>query len=148
MDHLLLQLNLQGIKNLSLDPNVLNGPTKGIISYLKSRHTRSMPYYHMKMMVVGAAERGKTTLLHRLIQVSTGSSAKANIATMGVSVKHWNYQHRRPAGNIVTYHINCWDFAGQEDFYSTHQCFLSQRSLYVVRITVTGARATYERVIL
>lgn len=120
------------MKNLSLDPNLLNGPTKGIISYLKSRHTRSVPHYRMKMMIVGAADRGKTTLLHRLIQIQNSSGSKTNVATMGVSVKHWTYQHRRPAGNLVHYYINCWDFAGQDEFYSTHQCFLSQRSLYVV----------------
>ena len=112
---------------------MLNGPTKGIISYLKSRHTRSVAHYRMKMMIVGAAERGKTTLLHQLIQTQT-SASKRNLATMGVSVKQWTYQHRRPAGNVVNYHINCWDFAGQDEFYSTHQCFLSQRSLYVVSI--------------
>lgn len=127
-----LQLNLQGLKNLLLDPNLLNGPVKGIVSYLKSRHKRSVPYYHMKMMIVGAAERGKTTLLHHLIQATTASSSKTNVATMGVNVKQWSYPHKMPGGNMVTYHINCWDFAGQEEFYSTHQCFLSQRSLYVV----------------
>ena len=25
-----------------------------------------------------------------------------------------------------------WDFAGQEDYYATHQCFLSERSLYLL----------------
>ena len=85
------------------------------------------------MMIVGAAEKGKTTLLHRVIQAkNVMTSSKTNVATMGVNVKQWNYPHRRPGGEVVTYHINCWDFAGQEEFYSTHQCFLSQRSLYVV----------------
>ena len=28
--------------------------------------------------------------------------------------------------------FKCWDFAGQEEYYATHQCFLSQRSLYVL----------------
>ena len=118
-----------------MDPNLLTGPTKGIISYLKSRHTRSVPHYRMKMMIVGPAERGKTTLLHRLIQLPAGSTSKTNVATMGVNVKQWAYQHRTPSGSFVTYHINCWDFAGQDEFYSTHQCFLSQRSLYVVNLT-------------
>ena len=34
----------------------------------------------------------------------------------------------------VTYTLSTWDFAGQEDFYSTHQCFLSNRTLYLVSI--------------
>ena len=86
------------------------------------------------MMVVGAADKGKTTLLRRLIKESNVSNSRANVATVGVNVKHWNYQHKRSGRNVVTYHISCWDFAGQEEFYSTHQCFLSQRSLYVVSI--------------
>ena len=28
--------------------------------------------------------------------------------------------------------FKCWDFAGQEEYYATHQCFLSQRSLYLL----------------
>ena len=32
----------------------------------------------------------------------------------------------------MTYTLSTWDFAGQEEFYSTHQCFLSNRSLYLV----------------
>ncbi len=30
-----------------------------------------------------------------------------------------------------------WDFAGQEEYYATHQCFLSQRSMYLLVWKVT-----------
>ena len=83
------QLNLQGLKSLSLDPSILNGPTKGLISHLKSRHIKSVPYYHMKMMIVGGAEKGKTTLLHQLLQVKQPSNPRRNVATLGVNVKRW-----------------------------------------------------------
>ena len=83
------QLNLQGLKSLSLDPSILNGPTKGLISHLKSRHIKSVPYYHMKMMIVGGAEKGKTTLLHQLLQVKQPSNPRRNVATLGVNVKQW-----------------------------------------------------------
>ena len=45
-------------------------------------------------------------------------------------VHFYSYQHR-PG---VMYNINCWDFAGQKEFYSTHQCFLTRRSLYLVSV--------------
>ena len=127
------QLNLQGLKNLSIDQSLLSGSTKAIISYLKSRLTRSVPYYHMKMMMVGAADKGKTTLLRQILQEKSSSSMKTNVATMAVTVKQWSYlQKQSSSGHSDKYHISCWDFAGQEEFYTTHQCFLSQRSLYVV----------------
>ena len=127
-----VQLNLQGLKNLSIDQSLLSGSTKAIVSYLKSRLTRSIPYYHMKMMIVGAADKGKTTLLRQILQEKAPASLKTNVATMGVTVKQWNYLQRQSSGGSDKYHVSCWDFAGQEEFYTTHQCFLSQRSLYVV----------------
>ena len=39
LDHLFL-LNLQGLNKLSLDPSLLNGPTKGITAFLKSRRVK------------------------------------------------------------------------------------------------------------
>ena len=33
---------------------------------------------------------------------------------------------------VVTYTLSVWDFAGQEDFYVSHQCFLSKKALYLV----------------
>lgn len=142
LTHNSVQLNLQGLKNLSLDPSLQNGPTKAIINYLKSRYTRSVPYYHMKLMIIGAAAKGKTTLLTQLVsdkpiqpskEKGAAVQSEKNMATLGVSVRQWSYPYRPGGhGNTVNYHINCWDFAGQKEFYSTHQCFLSQRSLYVV----------------
>ena len=91
-------------------------------------------------MIVGAAAKGKTTLLHQImsekpVQSPKGGFGERNMATLGVSVKQWSYQYKPGGhGSTVSYHIGCWDFAGQEEFYSTHQCFLSQRSLYVVRM--------------
>ena len=130
----LVQLNLQGLRNLSIDQSLLNGSTKAVVSYLKSRLTRSVPYYHMKMMMVGAADKGKTTLLRQILQEKAPASLKSNVATMGVTVKQWSYLQRQSSGHNDRYHLSCWDFAGQEEFYTTHQCFLSQRSLYVVSV--------------
>jgi len=87
----------------------------------------------MKLMVVGAANKGKTTLLNQLLQRSgAGQTKKSNLATLGVSIKPWNYQQKQHSGSSATYKITCWDFAGQEEFYTTHQCFLSQQSVYIV----------------
>lgn len=86
----------------------------------------------MKLMLVGAAERGKTTLL-QCIRSGTVTSRKSHrrppvLSTLGVQVSQWRYTHR-PG---VEYKLSCWDFAGQEDFYATHQCFLTPRSVYLL----------------
>ena len=56
---------------------------------------QSVPYYQMKMMLVGGPGRGKTTLLHQLLQEKLPSHGRSNVATLGVSVKQWRYVHVR-----------------------------------------------------
>ena len=98
----------------------------------------------MKMTVVGGAGKGKTTLLRLLVNEHQSSVKMDNTATLGVHIRKWMYvliigasvfnvfysYNQRPG---LQYIINCWDFAGQEEFYSTHQCFLTPRSIYIVR---------------
>lgn len=32
---------------------------------------------------------------------------------------------------LRSYQLSAWDFAGQEDFYATHPCFISERAMYI-----------------
>ena len=62
------------------------------------------------------------------------------LSTVGVDVGIWKYRKdldsdpRKKKGGrsmrSVTFYT--WDFGGQEEYYVTHQCFLSTRSLYLV----------------
>ena len=78
----------------------------------------------MKLMLVGYANRGKTTLVARLQGKEYGDES-----TVGVDVSEWWY---RPSVGRRSFHFSIWDFGGQEEYYATHQCFLSQRSLYLL----------------
>ena len=78
----------------------------------------------MKLMLVGYANRGKTTLVARLRGKEYGDES-----TVGVDVSEWSY---RPSVGRRAFHFSIWDFGGQEEYYATHQCFLSQRSLYLL----------------
>ena len=51
---------------------------------------------------------------------------------VGVDIKEINIHMRAQPFTFM-----CWDFAGQEEYYATHQCFLSQRSLYLLIWDVT-----------
>jgi len=50
---------------------------------------------------------------------------------------------RMNKGEIV---FKTWDFGGQEEYYATHQYFLSKRSLYLVLWKVTDGEAALENV--
>jgi leucine-rich repeat kinase 2 len=124
----LYTLDREGL--VKLDPSLLDVPTKTAIAMLKSRLTKSVPYHCMKLMFIGGPGRGKTSLLQCVLKGGPLNKKlrQSSLSTLGVQVIDWKYTHR--SGD--SYHLKCWDFAGQEDFYSTHQCFLTPRSVYVL----------------
>ena len=78
----------------------------------------------MKLMLVGYANRGKTTLIARLQGKEYGDES-----TVGVDVSEWWYH---PLVGRRAFHFSIWDFGGQEEYYATHQIFLSKNSLYLL----------------
>ncbi|XP_071805537.1 leucine-rich repeat serine/threonine-protein kinase 2-like isoform X2 [Asterias amurensis] len=125
----LWEFPLDGLK-LDLDPSILKGRTKDIVGFLNQKLKQSVPYYRMKLMLVGYGGRGKSTLLARL-QKQKKSKKFANVATVGIKVQDWKIPVRTNR-KTVDFCLNTWDFAGQEDFYSTHPCFLTGRALFLV----------------
>ena len=125
----LLNLNLDGLNYLIDPPRRVRVTTADCIRYLNSHLRSARGYYHMKMMIVGKQAMGKSTLVARLLNKEIG-----NESTVGVDVSKWKYA---PAYNKKTFHFSIWDFAGQEEYYATHQCFLSKRSLYLLVWNVT-----------
>ena len=125
----LLNLNLDGLNDLNDPPRSVRVTTADCIRYLNSRLRSARGYYHMKMMLVGKQAMGKSTIVARLHNKEIG-----NESTVGVDVSEWKYA---PAYNKKTFHFSIWDFAGQEEYYATHQCFLSKRSLYLLVWNVT-----------
>ena len=92
------------------------------------------------MMVVGEGSKGKTLLIQSLTKkgkfkdkeltasISTLESATSIDTTASVVIKHWKYAPRNKTK--ITFMI--WDFVGREEYYAIHQCFLSQRSIYLL----------------
>ena len=120
----LSHLNLSGLKDLNDPPKNLQRNCRDCIRYLNSKLRSARGFYHMKLMLVGYANRGKTTLVARLQGKEYGDES-----TVGVDVSEWWY---RPSVGRRAFHFSIWDFGGQEEYYATHQCFLSQRSLYLL----------------
>ena len=120
----LTQLDLSGLEKLKDPPKDIQKECADCIRYLNNKSRRTKGFFRIKMMVVGLASKGKTTLVCRL----QGKDVGPNTATNGVDVSEWIYRHQLRK----TFYFSIWDFGGQEEYYSTHQCFLSQRSLYLL----------------
>ena len=52
----------------------------------------------------------------------------ANETTKGISI----HRHEFKLKNGRLFRLNVWDFGGQEILHSTHQFFLTERSLYIL----------------
>ncbi|XP_062510681.1 leucine-rich repeat serine/threonine-protein kinase 1-like isoform X2 [Corticium candelabrum] len=155
----LFRLDLEGVSNeLSIPSHIDCKRAPEIIRHLRSIHERACDYRRIKLMLVGCHRQGKTTLLRVLTQGSKATTAPTHfnqrrervhtgdngdlkydqISTVGVDLGKWTYtkpepfiffgrRTQRPAIEFLT-----WDFAGQDEYYATHQCFLSKRALYLV----------------
>ena len=119
------KLVMKGLKDLSDPPRNMQKDARDCIRYLNSKLRSARKFFRMKLMLVGKQDRGKTTLVSRL----QGLEAGQNQSTVGVDVSEWNY-----AGGFGRrrYQFSIWDFGGQEEYYATHQCFLSERSMYLL----------------
>ena len=117
-------LNVKGLDNLTGLPRCIQQNPQKIIKYLKSKALSTKGYYRMKLMLVGKSNRGKTTLVARL----QGKGCRDK-STVGVDVSEWKY---RPSSGKKNFYFSIWDFGGQEEYYATHQCFLSERAIYLV----------------
>lgn len=90
--------------------------------------------YEVKLILVGEGRVGKTSLSNAL--TDKNFSLEDEKSTEGINILQWNI----PNEEIIKYNsdikrdllINIWDFGGQEIYHSTHQFFLTKRSLYLL----------------
>lgn len=87
--------------------------------------TDRQPLNEAKLILVGFGNVGKTSLINRLIHNKFDPDSKK---TQGIQITHWNLQ----LNDTEEIKLNVWDFGGQEIMHSTHQFFLTERSLYLL----------------
>ena len=63
-------------------------------------------------------------------------------STIGVDISEWS--HRLSWSRKPKFHFSVWDFAGQEEYYATHQVFLSKKSLYLAVWNILDERTGME----
>jgi small GTP-binding protein len=107
-------------------PEIVERGPGAIINYLHAfgKQGPSFVLREAKLLIVGEGAVGKTCLVHRLIAEKFISESQT---TEGIEINTWEV---RDSDNLH-FRINVWDFGGQEIYHSTHQFFLTKRSLYL-----------------
>ncbi|WP_181357317.1 COR domain-containing protein [Stenomitos frigidus] len=130
-------LHLHGNDKLGLSAEIL-GPTrqevddgapranpKEILNYYFRIQVDRQPLNEAKLILVGFGNVGKTSLVDRLLHNTFDPDSKK---TEGIQITQWGL--RLHDTEDIKLHV--WDFGGQEIMHSTHQFFLTERSLYLL----------------
>jgi internalin A len=111
-----------------LPPEILNQNPNEIINFIITyqQDDNKIKLNESKMLIVGQGNVGKSSLLHRLIH-DKYYDANELTSTEGIDIAKWSFSKDQE-----NYNLNVWDFGGQEIYHSTHQFFLTNRSLYIL----------------
>ncbi|MEM7759096.1 MAG: COR domain-containing protein [Cyanobacteria bacterium P01_A01_bin.40] len=118
--------------NLTFPPEIIknyDNPITIINYYLSLQINQQKPLREAKMLLVGQGNVGKTCLKERLIRNDYDPTRNK---TDGIDIEDWKIQV-----DDKELQVNIWDFGGQEIMHSTHQFFLTKRSLYLLVLDTT-----------
>ncbi|MEM6268654.1 MAG: COR domain-containing protein, partial [Bacteroidota bacterium] len=123
----LLDLRIDAEKMQVPPPAVAAEGRAAIVAYFRDRGKMAFrPLYEAKVLVVGEGRTGKTSLIRRLNQEELPEEEDS---TRGIEVRRQTFSAPEDGQEVV---LNLWDFGGQDIYYSIHQLFLTQRSLYIL----------------
>eukprot|EP01122_Echinamoeba_exundans_P003417 TRINITY_DN13520_c0_g1_i1.p1 TRINITY_DN13520_c0_g1~~TRINITY_DN13520_c0_g1_i1.p1 ORF type:complete len:2607 (+),score=540.72 TRINITY_DN13520_c0_g1_i1:119-7939(+) len=132
---------------LEIQQEVLSQGGHGVLEFLRDLMSGAKPCFRMKLMIVGEENVGKSTLTEQLVKrwQSPWSEVQIdpnkNISTDGVEISSATFEWfndgpkaipKFKQGENIPVQLSLWDFGGQTVYYTTHQFFLSERSLFLV----------------
>ena len=105
--------------------DIIQRGKEAVIEYFESLEKGdNKPLSEVKVLLVGDGGAGKTSLIKRLLD---GEFDQNEPQTHGINIQNWKIKLKNE-----DIKVNIWDFGGQEIMHSTHQFFLSKRSLYIL----------------
>ncbi len=145
-------LRLKRLKTLELDsdpgfpqeivsppPEIVSGGPDAIRRYWLQERDVGVDYLaEAKLLIVGESGAGKTSLAKKILDPGYALDSDED-STEGISVSPWRFpasvRVRDQDGEHLLerdFRVNIWDFGGQEIYHSTHQFFLTKRSVYAL----------------
>ena len=95
-----------------------------------SNKEKGIEVYRSMLILVGAGNVGKTTLVKRLkLNVSGKMKVDARIMTDGIDISEIKLVISEINGHLE---LRIYDFAGQEEYYHTHALFVRKDSIFIV----------------
>jgi internalin A len=123
-------------------PEVCAGGTQAVLAFLRGLREGTAEEWTSKMLVVGEAAVGKTSVTKGLCGLPYDP---AEPQTHGVHVDPLVLDH--PARADRQMQLNVWDFGGQLEYRATQRFYLTDRSLFVLVFSSRrGSRSTGGRV--
>lgn len=117
---------------------ILNEGFKAVINYVNQLNQEKGErnyLFETKLLIIGEAGAGKTTFARRL-KDPNAPMPKPEETTHGISVDKWSFTITPDELKFIDsphpFHVNLWDFGGQEIYHATHQFFFGKKSLYVL----------------
>ncbi|MGF1519117.1 MAG: COR domain-containing protein [Nodosilinea sp.] len=98
---------------------------KDILKYYFQLQSDRTPLNEAKLILVGFGKVGKTSLANRFIHKTFDPNSQK---TEGIQITQWPII----LNDFEDVKLHVWDFGGQEIMHSTHQFFLTERSLYLL----------------
>ncbi|WP_309731046.1 COR domain-containing protein, partial [Chamaesiphon sp. OTE_75_metabat_556] len=113
--------------SLSLPPEIRGKGFREIINFYRQQlEQKTDRIYEAKLLIIGEGGAGKTTLAKKI--QSSDYPLQDEDSTQGIDVIKWQFM----LDNDKEFRVNIWDFGGQEIYHTTHQFFLTKRSLYAL----------------
>ncbi|XP_063411252.1 uncharacterized protein LOC134694185 [Mytilus trossulus] len=118
--------------------------------FLKAAKSGITKRHTIRIMIVGEKSVGKTCLLRRLmdeqiddVESTDGINIERRKCQIDIETGKWHFrttgQNHHGSPDHMEQFANCgfWDFAGQREFYATHQTFLSSNAVYLLVVDIS-----------